>query len=321
MRIAVTGAAGFLGSSVCTRLAGSGHQVLGMDRAGSHLPAGCEASACDISDHDAVRDALQAFAPQAVIHLAALLTLESGSDIVAATRVNALGTAHIFAEALAAGASRIIYASSVAALGGADTSFGDRSVPQPGSVYGATKAYGEHLANCVAPNHPDTTFIGLRYGYVYGPGRARGWREMQEMVEAAHRGDTEIVFPDYPDPVDWTWVEDATDVTVRMLDAEIAGSRVFNVVGDKRRMRDAAQLLAARYPAARLIPKAAVTPPSAWGFWNDGLKSAIGIEPKTTMEQGIDLCLRFLDDGLLASPASTPATAADRHKDGPGPSF
>jgi UDP-glucose 4-epimerase len=295
MRIAITGAAGFLGGSICNRLVSQGHHVLGMDRTVATLPDGCEAAECDIADRDAVRQAIRAFSPDSVIHLAALLTVEAKCDIVAATRVNTLGTAHVFAEALDAKVSQIIYASSVAALGNADTSFGDRSVPQPGSVYGATKAFSEHLATALAAQHPKTTFVGLRYGYVYGPGRQRGWREMQEMVEAAHRGDQEVVYPDYADAVDWTWVDDATEVTVRMLGAGIEESRVFNVVGDKRRMRDAAAFLAQRYPDIRFVPRNAQTPPSAWGFQNDGLQAAIGFVPHTTMEEGIENCLRSLD--------------------------
>lgn len=91
-RIAVTGAAGFLGSNICSQLSKSGHQVLGMDRSLKNLPPGCEGSICDIGDHDALRRVLHDFEPDTVLHLVAILTLEAKSDIVGATRANALRT-------------------------------------------------------------------------------------------------------------------------------------------------------------------------------------------------------------------------------------
>jgi UDP-glucose 4-epimerase len=291
MRIAVTGAGGFLGGRLARRLAADGHAVLALDRQMPEVPAGGQARGCDITDAASVHDAFTAFAPDAVVHLAALLTLEAQADIVAATRVNALGASHVFAEALGAGAKRIVYASSVAALGIADVSRGDRTVPDPRSVYGATKAFTEHLANAIAADYPACILIGLRYGYVYGPGRERGWRDMQIMIEAARRGETSVVFPDYASAVDWTWIDDAVEVTARMVTTSLGESRVFNVAGDKRRMRDAAEHLARRFPSIAFIPQPAVTPPSAWDFFNDGLFDAIGFIPRTTMEEGIDRCL------------------------------
>lgn len=86
---------------------------------------------------------------------------------------------------------------------------------------------------------------------------------MQEMVQAARRGDVEVVYPDYSDPVDRTWVGDATEVAVRMLTADIDRSQIFNVVGGKRKMRDAAAFLASRYPQTKFTPRLSVTPPSA----------------------------------------------------------
>ena len=90
MRIAITGAGGFLGERLARRLAADGHVVLALDRQMPKTPAGGRARDCDITDLNSVRDAFGAFSPNAVMHLAALLTPEAQADIVAATRVNAL---------------------------------------------------------------------------------------------------------------------------------------------------------------------------------------------------------------------------------------
>jgi UDP-glucose 4-epimerase len=291
MRIAITGGAGFLGAAAALRLAADGHDVLALDKGEPPPTAGVAFCACDVAEQADVVAALSEFRPDAVIHLAALLTLDARADIVAATRVNALGTAHVFAAARDTGARRIVYASSVAALGDAETAPGDAAVPRPASVYGATKAFGEHLARAFAEDSPELTLVGLRFGSVYGPGRARGWRAIQRLVEQALDGATELVYPDFPEPIDWTWIGDAAEVTARAAMAAASGHRVFNVVGDKRLMREAAAHLARRFPALRLVPRPDLTPPSAWTFENDGLAEALDYIPATAMEDGIDAML------------------------------
>ena len=108
MRVIVTGGAGFLGRATAQNLATAGHQVLTLDKTPASLLDGIESSAIDIADQAAVEAAFSDFRPDAAVHLAALLTPASRADIVAATRVNCLGTAIVFAAAAAAGARRIV---------------------------------------------------------------------------------------------------------------------------------------------------------------------------------------------------------------------
>ena len=102
----------------------------------------------------------------------------------------------------------------------------------------------------------------------------------------------DITYPDFHERIDWTWIDDAVAVTSKALFAPLDRSRIFNVAGDKRFMREAAVHLARRFPGTRFTPQPARTPPSAWSFTNDGLEAAIGVVPTTTMETGIDLCLK-----------------------------
>jgi nucleoside-diphosphate-sugar epimerase len=294
MRVAVTGAMGFLGRAACAAFIASGHEVLALDRAGA-APAGCKPVHADIADRTAVLGALQVFRPDALVHLAALLTPESAADCVEATRVNALGTAVTFDAALRCGVQRIVYASSVAALGPAAGAPGDDAPPRPASVYGATKAMAEHLAAALACGRPDATFIGLRFGWVVGPGRDRGWRPLLDVIEAAARGEPTVRYPDYPGPLDWTWIGDAAAVIVRAVTRPVQpGHHVLNVAGDKRPVADAIAHLRRHCPATRFTPVAATTPPAAWGFRSDGLAALLDIVPATPLETMIDRCLSDL---------------------------
>lgn len=290
MRVCITGGAGFLGDAACRALLAGGHEIVALDlepMAGATHPF----EHIDVTDAAATSLALARLRPDAVVHLAAMLTSEAQGDPIAATRVNALGTAIVFEAAIAAGARRIVYASSVAALGRADTTAGDASTPKPATIYGATKAFSEHLAEAIAPTS-QASLVGLRFGWIYGPGRVRGWRAPQIPIEAALRGEPVVRYPDYPQAIDWTWIEDAAMVVVRAVEAQGTGHHVYNVAGDRRRMRDAIDVLTTLFPDTLFTPEAASTPTSAWGFRNDGLEGALGFRPRTALEVGIDLFIR-----------------------------
>ncbi|MGH8850468.1 MAG: NAD-dependent epimerase/dehydratase family protein, partial [Casimicrobiaceae bacterium] len=233
MRALVTGGAGFLGHALALRARGGGHQVTTVDHSG-------EADVrCDVADARALAVAMDAARPEVVVHLAALLTDAAAADPVAAARVNVVGTASVFAAARAAGVRRVVFASSVAAVGPCAEGSGDDVALRPQTVYGATKAAGEHLAYTLSrlPGYP--AFVVLRFGWVYGSGRERGWRVAQEVVERFARGDRRVAYPDFADPIDWTYVDDAAEALLRALTASLPRHAVFNVVGDRRAIGDA----------------------------------------------------------------------------------
>ncbi len=92
MRAFVTGGQGFVGPWLCRHLAESGDEVVIAD------------AAVDITDADALRDALGDARPEVVYHLAAQSSVSSSWDAPAATfSVNALGTVHVLSAVQAAG--------------------------------------------------------------------------------------------------------------------------------------------------------------------------------------------------------------------------
>jgi UDP-glucose 4-epimerase len=267
-RILVTGGCGFLGASFAQRARHAGHalSIADISSAADH--------ALDVGDPAALARLVAEVKPDAIVHLA-----------------NALGTSALFAAAEATGVQRVVYASSISAVGHTSGRAGDDARLDPGNVYGATKAFSEHLARAMSarPNAPN--YLGLRFGYVYGPGRVRGWCEPQALIERVAKGERNLVYPDYADAIDWTWVDDAADILLRSVERPLPRVAVVNVVGDKRPVRDAIAHLQQRFPDLRAEPVAASTPPTAWGLVNDGLLALLGTVPSTTLEQGIDRML------------------------------
>ena len=72
MRVVVTGANGFLGRHLSAALAAGGDEVVGISLERGALPPALRFVAADICDADAIARAVDAAAPDAVVHLAAL---------------------------------------------------------------------------------------------------------------------------------------------------------------------------------------------------------------------------------------------------------
>ncbi len=139
--MAVTGGSGRLGRYVVRHLAAV-CEVTVIDIDGEAIP-------CDVRDIDAVRGALRGC--QAVVHLAAL---DDGvvAEEEAYVDVNLRGTWNVLQASEELGLSRVVLASSVAALGiGADNPPGVLPLPveselRPRQAYGMTKKVAEEFA-------------------------------------------------------------------------------------------------------------------------------------------------------------------------------
>lgn len=290
--VLVTGGAGFLGQHLAARLSERGLGVVTFDVEPPARPVpGTTDETGDVADRARVAAVLRAHRPSVVVHLAALLTDACEADPVRAAHVNAVGTAAVFDAAARHGVRRVVFGSSVAALA-ADPGLptGDDRPLGPTSVYGATKAYVEHLAAAMRRLHPAVEFVGLRFGWIYGPGRARGWTGPQQVIEAFALEQPVVTYPDYQHPLDWTHVDDAVEVLVRCVQAPSRGwARVaYNVAGDRRRVRDAVVHLQRRFPRVQARRRAATLPPAGWAFTTDGIEHQIGFRPRITLEPGLD---------------------------------
>jgi nucleoside-diphosphate-sugar epimerase len=176
MRIHVTGAGGFIGGHLCPVLAAAGHE----------LRASVEG--CD-----------------AVVHLANIAhTNASPADL---HRVNVQGTLAQAQAALAAGARRFVYLSSLKAA-------------QPEDAYGRAKAIAEQGLLGLAGLEP----VILRPPLVYGP---RVKANFLALLRAIDRG-WWLPLASIRNRRSFVYVGNLADAIVRCLDAPVAG-RTFEV--------------------------------------------------------------------------------------------
>jgi dihydroflavonol-4-reductase len=113
----VTGATGFIGSSICRELVSRGYHVRAMHRPTSSLVAlqglSVERVIADILHPDTMRDAFENV--EWVFHAAALSAYWRYPEGVSATAID--GTRNVLHSALDAGVTRVVLTSSIAAMG------------------------------------------------------------------------------------------------------------------------------------------------------------------------------------------------------------
>ncbi|HEU5402777.1 MAG TPA: NAD-dependent epimerase/dehydratase family protein [Terriglobales bacterium] len=146
--VAVTGATGFIGRHVVSRLVEQGHSVRTLVRNGSEtrLPAGVSAVSGEVTDAAAVGQALRG--AETVIHLAGVAhtTLTSDEDRNLARAVNVNGTSNVLEAASRLGTRRVVLASSAHVYDGQRGLGVRESAPQaPENLYAQTKIEVEKL--------------------------------------------------------------------------------------------------------------------------------------------------------------------------------
>lgn len=161
-KVLITGAAGHIGSFLTGHLPPSYDLTLADVRppADAH---GHTFIQTDISDFDAVRALCQGI--DTVVHLAADPNMEA--PWASLLPRNIVGLYNIFEAAREAGCRRLIFASSVNAVFGypEDVQIHTNMPVRPINLYGATKAWGEAVANVYAFTH-GLSSICLRFGWV-----------------------------------------------------------------------------------------------------------------------------------------------------------
>ena len=296
MNILITGGGGFLGAHLAAALQAAGHTVALYDlnfptsqQAGINLEHG------DIRDEVRLAEVLTSYRIERVVHLAALLTAECEQHPARGVDVNCRGSAVVFETAARLGVPRVIYGSSVAVFNAdPDLPWDDSRPYGPVSVYGLTKMFVEQLARHMSTASPRTTFLGLRFGWIYGPGRDRGWREVQAVIENFAHGEARVPYPDYQSPLDWTYVEDAVQAVTCVLASPSPGVPAYNVSGDCRPIQDAVAYLQAQFPQVEAVPYPAQLPPVGWQFKGDHIYTEAGFTPRYSLEAGLERMLAQL---------------------------
>src|SRR4051794_9577433 len=243
MRAVVTGAAGFIGSTLAGALVARGDDVVGVD---------CFTPYYERSDKEANVDALRT-SPQfefveadlrhvaidnvlagadAVFHQAAQpgVRLSWDTGFADYDSMNVLATQRMLEAARRVGTRRFVYASSSSVYGNAASyPSSERDLPRPHSPYGVTKLAAEHLCGLYAANWGLPT-VSLRYFTVYGP-RQRPDMAMHRLLAAALSGGSFPLYGDGSAVRDFTYIADVVAANISAAARDCAPGTVVNIAG------------------------------------------------------------------------------------------
>lgn len=169
MKVAVSGARGFVGKALVSRLHVAGHEVLELIRGEASDP-----TAFSIGNLAAPVDVPPLPAIDAIIHLAAISTSSAATEAereAAFHDTNVEGTLKLARAAVAAGAKQFILLSSIKAMGEQSEPgkpFGASTPPRPETAYGRSKWLAEQELASFASGKMDYTIV--RPPLVYGRG-------------------------------------------------------------------------------------------------------------------------------------------------------
>jgi dTDP-glucose 4,6-dehydratase len=210
MRLLVTGAAGFIGSTY-VRIVGGDHDVFVLDKltyAGrrENLPAGAELVVGAIEDPRVVREVMEGC--DAVVNFAAESHVDrSIDDQEAFARTHVIGTGVLLDAVRELGVPRYLQVSTDEVYGSiAEGSFTETSPLDPSSPYSATKAAGDLLVSAHAHTYGTEALI-CRGSNNYGP-RQYPEKLIPLMVLNALHGDSLPVYGDGRQVRNWLFVED-----------------------------------------------------------------------------------------------------------------
>ncbi len=318
MRTLVTGAAGFIGSTLVDRLLSEGHQVVGVDNLSTGNAANLAHARMCNERHPKrftfVRADIQApelagivagTNPDVVFHLAAQVDLRTSvNDPLRDARSNVLGTINLLEACRRAGVQRIIYAASGGSRYGAPMSLpaSEDTPVEPLSPNAAAKLAAE-LYLCAYAEMCGISPISLALGSVYGPRQnPHGDSGVVAIFGGALiAGRPVTIYGDGTAVRDYVYIDDVIDafMLAGQLPLEVVGT--YNIgTGEQTTVSEVYRLVAEAVGVSSPPRYAAVRTGEVHAIALDSkeAREELGWKPSINIVEGIQRTIQWLRDSL-----------------------
>lgn len=245
MKYIVTGAAGFIGSSLCKKLLDQEIEVIGIDSFVDYYPrilkeknienlkkhpkfVFIEGNLMDVDLSKLISNS------DYIFHHAAQAGVRAswGKDFHIYTENNIRVTQYLLESCKNKNLKKFIYASSSSIYGDCmDIPMREDSMPLPVSPYGVTKLAGEHLC-CLYWKNYGIPVISLRYFTVYGP-RQRPDMAFNRFITAILKDEEIVMYGDGEQTRDFTYIDDIVNANILAMENDKNGV-VYNIGGGSR---------------------------------------------------------------------------------------
>jgi UDP-glucose 4-epimerase len=303
-RAIVTGGAGFVAANLVRRLLQEGHEVVATVRPQSDtwriadVHADVECVELDIKAAGDVANFIGRVKPDTIFHLAAHGAYSWQNERRQIFDTNLGGTMNVLEAAVAHGVGAVVVAGSSSEYGFKDHSPAETEALEPNSDYAVAKAAATLLAGYIGRSE-SLGVVTLRLYSAYGPWEDPG-RLVPTLVSSALSGRLPpLVDPDIAR--DFVFVADAVDAFIKAAErAPAASGRVFNLgTGRQTTLREIVET-ARRLFGVKEEPVWNTMPQRTWDtkVWvadSVRIRTELGWEPKTTLEQGLAATAEWLE--------------------------
>ena len=312
MRILVTGAAGFIGSTLSHALLARGHEVVGFDNFNDYYPvalkearaarlegkAGFRMVRADLADAAAVSSVFDGPRFDVVVNLAAQAGVRySLTNPMAYVSSNLTGFVNVLEACRHHGLPRLVYASSSSVYGGnTKMPFSeDDRVDTPVSLYAATKKSNELMAHVYTHLFGLQT-VGLRFFTVYGPW-GRPDMALWLFTDAMLAGRPIKVFNHGKMRRDFTYVDDIVSGVVSCVESSALGPEELFNIGNNR-SEELLHLIEVLAGALGVEPKMEMLPmqpgdvPATYADVSR-ISAKLGYRPTTPIEVGVPAFVKW----------------------------
>ncbi len=251
----ITGAAGFIGSSLARAILAQGDQVRGVDNFSTgkrenltDILDRIDFRQADITDADAMHRACAGV--DFVFHEAAIPSVpKSVLDPLGSNRANVDGTVNLLVAARDAKVKRVIYAASSSAYGDTPTLPKHEAMkPDPISPYAVAKLAGEHYMVSFYRCYGLET-VCLRYFNVFGPRQDPSSPYsgvLAKFITLMLRGEQPTIFGDGEQSRDFTYIDNVVNGNLLACKApasQVAGQVINLATGDRTTLNETFKLL------------------------------------------------------------------------------
>jgi UDP-glucose 4-epimerase len=250
MRFLITGAAGFLGSSLANTLAREGHSVRGVDDCSTGDPTvllpEVHFTRGDVNDRPKLWTLLQDV--DCVYHMAArVLVPESILYPREYNQVNVGGTVTLMEAMRDVGVRRVVFASSGAVYGDQESQpIQEDCIPFPRSPYAVSKLAAEYYIKTIGDLWGIET-VCLRVFNAYGPGQhfpPVHAPVIPYFIRQASQNGTIVIHGDGKQTRDYVYVDDVTSAMVAAATTDGINQKTINVgSGREASVKELAQLI------------------------------------------------------------------------------
>lgn len=299
----ITGVAGFLGSHLADHFLARGHRVVGCDNLlGGYLdnvPEGVEFHEVDCNDLDGMKAITKG--AEVVFHCAA--TAYEGISVFSphvVTRHVVGASVGTFTAAIANGARRIVYCSSMARYGTNAVPFREDMDLRPQDPYGVGKYAGELLLRTLCEAHGTEHVIAVPHNII-GPRQKYDdpYRNVASiMVNRMLRGEQPVIYGDGSQRRCFSYVLDVVPCLARLaFDPDVRGE-VFNVGPDEEfvSVLDLAHAIARRldFDLHPIFVPARPQEVHLATCSSDKARARLGYQTRYTLDQGLGALIEYI---------------------------